>query len=438
VQTVRRVQTARRRWFTGRLTTGLAVAAALAASLTACGGTQAGSGRVTLEVVATQYGGRSGTSTQRYWDKLVGDFRFGHPGIAVKVSVYDAATVDRQVADMVRAGNAPDLAQTPGTYARYAAKGKLYSAGEVLSTSTQAAVVSSLADAGSVDGEQYGLPFAASTRVLFYNKDLFEKAGLTDPPHTWKELRADAVALRDAGVQTPYALPLGSQGAEAETFDWMLSGGGGYTDDSDQYALDSAQNVRTLTWLRDRLVGAGLTNPDPDTTDRENAYEAFLRGDVGMLNGLPTLMERALENGIHFGTAPIPGRDGPLKGSVGVTDWMMAFRHDGHQAAVRTFLDFVYNDKNVLGFATKYDMLPVTTPATQQLSDDPDHRNLTRFLDALDTAQFYPVGKTSWPEVARAVDARIGGTVVDGGDPATTLGRIEHTARTAEAGAPSP
>lgn len=417
--------------------TATTVGTVLAASLTACGTQQAESGRITLKVVATQYGDRSGNSTQRYWNKLVGEFQFSHPDIAVKVSVYDQSTVDKQVADMVKAGNVPDLAQTPGTFADYAAAGELYSAGEILSTSTQAAMVSSLADAGSVDGKQYGLPFAVDTRVLFYNTDLFDKAGLSGPPRTWKELRADALALKDAGVQIPYALPLGSQEAEAEAFNWMLSGGGGYTDDSDQYAVDSAQNVRTFTWLRDKLVGAGLTNPDPATTDRDSAYEAFLRRDVGMLNGHPTLMERALEHGIHFKTASIPGRDGPVKDSVGVSDWMMAFKKDGHRAAVRKFLDFVYDDKNVLAFATKYDMLPVTTPATQQLSDDPKHKNLRRFLDELDTARFYPVAKRSWPEVSRAVDARIGSTVVDGGDPAEVLGRIEHTARAAETGAPS-
>ncbi|HET6634732.1 MAG TPA: extracellular solute-binding protein [Streptomyces sp.] len=413
------------------------MATVLGASLSACGTTQADSGRVTLQVVATQYGDRSGNSTQRYWDKLVGEFQFSHPDIAVKVTVYDRSTVDKRVADMIKAGNVPDLAQTPGTFADYAAQDRLYSAGEVLSTSSQAAIVSSLADAGSVNGEQYGMPFAADTRVLFYNTDLFEEAGLDGPPQTWKELRADAEALKDADVQIPYALPLGSQDAEAEAFNWMISGGGGYTDDSGQYAIDSPQNVRTFTWLRDELVGAGLTNPDPATTDRDSAYEAFLRGDVGMLNGHPTLMERALEHGIHFDTAPIPGRDGPVKGSVGVTDWMMAFKKNGHRQAIRTFLDFVYNDKNVLGFATKYDMLPVTTPATQQLSDDTEHKRLRPFLDELDTARFYPVSKSSWSEVSRAVAARIGSTVVDGGDPAEVLGRIEHTAHQAEADARS-
>lgn len=419
------------------MVTAATVATVLGASLTACGTTQADSGRITLKVVATQYGDRSANSTQRYWDRLVSEFQFSHPDIAVKVSVYDRSTVNEQVADMVKDGNVPDLAQTPGTFADHAAKGELYSAGEILSTGSQAAIVSSLADAGSVDGEEYGMPFAADTRVLFYNTDLFDEAGLDGPPHTWQELRADAEALKEAGARIPYALPLGSQDAAAEAFNWMTSGGGGYTDDSNQYAIDSAQNVRAFTWLRDDLVGAGLTNPDPATTDRDSAYEAFLRGDVGMLNGHPTLMERALEHGIHFETAPIPGRDGPVSGSVGVTDWMMAFKKSGHRQAVRTFLNFVYNDKNVLDFATEYDMLPVTTPATQQLGDDPEHKRLRPFLDELNTARFYPVAKSSWPEVSRAVVARIGSTVVDGGDPAEVLGRIEHTAITAEADARS-
>ena len=68
---------------------------------------------------------------------------------------------------------------------------------------------------------------------------------------------------------------------------------------------------------------------------------------------------------------------------------------------------------------------------TQKLSDDPPHKNLRRFLDVLDTAQFYPAGKSSWPKVAQAVEAKIGGTVVDGGEPSAVLGDLQRTARTA-------
>ena len=47
------------------------------------------------------------------------------------------------------------------------------------------------------DGKLYGLPKATNTIALFYNKDLFAKAGITEPPTTWDELLEDARKLND-------------------------------------------------------------------------------------------------------------------------------------------------------------------------------------------------------------------------------------------------
>lgn len=58
----------------------------------------------------------------------------------------------------------------------------LYRADELLSISAQGSFVPSLAQAGQVRRVQYGLPFTASTRLLYYNKDLFSRAGLKPPP----------------------------------------------------------------------------------------------------------------------------------------------------------------------------------------------------------------------------------------------------------------
>jgi sn-glycerol 3-phosphate transport system substrate-binding protein len=42
---------------------------------------------------------------------------------------------------------------------------------------------------GTVDGKVWGVPFQRSTIVLYYNKDMFEEAGLDpdSPPETWDE-----------------------------------------------------------------------------------------------------------------------------------------------------------------------------------------------------------------------------------------------------------
>lgn len=402
----------------------------MTAALGGCGVT-GGSGDVTLRLVAADYGDSAANSSRGYWDALVKQYEGKHPGVKVDVTVYSWNDVDRKVKEMVDAGRAPDMAQM-GAYADYAAKDLLYSADDLLSISTQADFASQLATAGQVKGVQYGMPFAASTRLLFYNKTLFKNAGLT-APKTWKQLAADAEVLRARGVKYPYALPLGPEEAQAESMQWMLSGGGGYTDTVGTYGIDSAQNIDTFTWLKDDLVGKGLTGPvAPGKLNRAAAFAAFAGGDVGMLNGHPSLMKIAAKKGVRYGMVPMPGVDGPSRTAMGVADWMTAFKKNGHAKQVGDFLNFVYDEKNVLAFSREYDLLPVTTSASEAMTAAKEDAGLRPFLDQLPVSELPPVGKTSWAAVSAAVKQRIGQAVAPDGSPAAVLGQLQSTASRAE------
>ncbi|MFC8099748.1 ABC transporter substrate-binding protein [Streptomyces sp. NPDC057363] len=385
------------------------------------------SGEVTLKLVAADYGDSKANSSQTYWDELARAYEATHPDVHVDVTVHSWNDVDRKVREMVEAGDAPDMAQI-GAYSDYADRDLLYQAGDLLSIPVQANYVSQLAGAGQVNGAQYGLPFAASTRVLFYNKTLFDKADLT-PPKTWDDLADAAGKLEAEGVKYPYALPLGPEEAPAETMQWMLSGGGGYTDDVGTYSLDSPQNVTTFTWLKEELVEKGLTGPvAPGQLDRADAFAAFANGDVGMLNGHPTLMKMASDKGVKYGMVTTPGVDGASRSTLGVTDWMTAFKENGHQEEIGDFLDFVYNDENVLDFSRRYNLLPVTTSASQIMSTAPEDKDLRPFLNELLLSELYPVGKTSWASVSADVKKRIGQAVAPGGSTEEVLGQIQATA----------
>jgi multiple sugar transport system substrate-binding protein len=403
----------------------------LTAVLGGCGLT-GGSDEVTLRLVAADYGDSAANSSQKYWDRLVKEYEEQHEGVRVDVTVYSWNDVDAKVKGMVAAGEAPDMAQI-GAYADYAAKDLLYQADELLSISTQADLVAQLADAGQVNGAQFGIPFASSTRLLFYNKTLFEKAGIT-PPTTWKELAADAAALKAEGVKYPYALPLGPEEAQAETMQWLLSGEGGYTDpELGTYSIDSPQNATTFTWLKENLVGKGLTGPvAPGELNRADAFAAFAAGDVGMLNGHPSLMQIAKKKGVRFGMVPMPGAQGPTKVSMGVADWMMAFRQNGHAEQVGEFLDFVYDKQNVLDFSRRYDLLPVTTSASAVMTAAAEDADLKPFLEQLPLSELYPVGRTSWAGVSAEIKQRIGSAVAPGGSPAAVLGQLQSRAIRAE------
>ncbi|MER7650226.1 extracellular solute-binding protein [Streptomyces rimosus] len=403
---------------------------AMTLSLSACGGSADG-GDVTLKLVAADYGDTEANSSQHYWDKLVKDFEKQNPNIKVEVSVYSWKDVDKKVEDMVKSGKAPDMAQI-GAYADYAAAGKLYSADQLLSIPVHADFVPALAEAGEYQRIQYGMPFGASTRRLFYNKKLFAEAGIANPPQTWADIAADAAKLKAKGVKMPYALPLGPEETQAETLMWMLSGGGSYTDSIGKYTIDSPQNVKTFEWLKKDLVGPGLTGTDPAKLNRQDAFNAFAAGDVGMLNGHPTLMKQAEAKGIDYGTVELPGPSGKAKATMGVADWMTAFKQNGHRDQVGKFLDFVYNEKNVMDFSGEYGLLPVTTSGSQAMLANSKYAKLHSFLGQLAQAEFYPANKTSWPMVSKTVKAKMGTAVGANGNPAGVLSDIQNAANEAD------
>lgn len=393
------------------------------------GGCGAGSGSsdVTLHLVAADYGTSAANSSRKYWDALIDKYEADHPGVRIEADVYSWNDVDRKVKEMVDAGDPPDMAQI-GAYSDYAAEGLLYRADDLLSIPVQADFVSQLAEAGRVNGVQYGMPFASSTRVLFYNKKLFAEAGIT-PPRTWAQLAADAAALKAKGVKYPYALPLGPEEAQAETMQWLLSGEGGYTDSVGSFNIDSSSNVETFTWLKDELVGKGLTGPvPPGKLNRADAFKAFAAGDVGMLNGHPSLMAMAEKNDVEYGMVPTPGREGRSSATLGVADWMMAFKKNGHREEIGDFLDFVYGEEQVLAFSRDYNLLPVTTSASRTMAEAEQDKHLKPFLDQLVTSELYPVGDRAWAAVNAALKKQIGKAVAPGGDPETVLSNLQATA----------
>jgi len=163
------------------MTASVAAFGILGSLVTGCGASE--SDGTTLRLVVPEYGDSRATSSKAYWDRLTARFTAAHPGKKVEVTLYPWADIDREVTRMVEADAAPDVALM-GAYSDFAAQGRLYPASELLPIRAEANFLPPLAEAGSVDNTLYGLPFVASSRLLFYNQELFDKAG-AEPPKTW-------------------------------------------------------------------------------------------------------------------------------------------------------------------------------------------------------------------------------------------------------------
>jgi multiple sugar transport system substrate-binding protein len=411
-----------------RRISGAALAATAALALAACssssGGSSGGSssGTTTLKLVVADYGTGASNASAKYWGGIVTAFEKVHPNIKVNVTSIAWTNFDQEVQTMIQNKQYPDI--TEGDYfSNYAQDGLLYPASDVLSDPGN--LLPAFKQQGTYNGVQYGMPFTTSSRTLFYNKKLFTQAGITSAPQTWANVEADAAKITKLG-DVGFGLPLGAEEAQAESLLWMLGDGGGYQTDG-KYTINSAPNVAAFTFLKG-LVAAGDTEPNPGTVNRTDLWKEFAEGKIGMINGSPALIPIIQAGGVlqssDWTSVPIAGKTGPLTTTLGVCDNVAAFKPNGHEAQIKEFLDFAYQDKYQLAFDKEYDLLPATTSAAQALSSDPV---FGPFLTALPNSVQYP-SDTSWANVKTKIQQTIGLAVT--GSPATELGNLQQIAST--------
>ena len=406
---------------------GLSATLTLAAcsSSSGSGKSAAAGGKTTIKIVAADYGTGAADSSQTYWQNVAAAFQKQNPDITVDVQTIDWNDLSSKVQTMVQNKQYPDILEGL-TYAQYVQDGIAYKASDVLDAQTLANINPIFAKAGQVGGTEYGIPWTTSSRAFFYNKKLFAQAGITDAPATWDQLKADALTLAQKTGKIGFGLPLGSEEAQAESLLWFLGNGGGLTDASGKYALDSPQNIETYQYLAG-LVKSGATEPDPATKNRTDLWQQFAQGGIGMVNGSPSLIPIIQKAGVlkdsDYGVVAVPGKSGPLTSTVGVADYIVALNNNNHQAAVKSFLDFAYNDQNQLAFDNEYDLLPATSTATASMSANPVFAG---FVKNLPTATLYPSSQANWSTVLTAIQKQIGTAVT--GDPKSVLDQLQQTA----------
>jgi multiple sugar transport system substrate-binding protein len=387
-------------------------------SLAACG--DGGKPRA-IKVVIAEY---SKDHTRPFWQGLADQYT-KQTGVKVELQVVDWNSIDQQVSTMLQSNQSPDVLNL-NSFSSYAKDGLLYSVDEVLSPKTKEDFLDAFARGGQFQGKLYGFPILSSARAFFYNKDLFAKAGVAGPPKTWDEFVKTAAKIQALGEGViGYALPLGPEEAQAEWSIWMWNNGGAWKSE-DRWTINSDKNVETLRFLAALANAHKVTQVNPGKTNRtDGAFQLFKDGKVGMVMGFSPLAAQLDAAGkVSYGVAQMPTNAGtPV--TLGVEDYLMAFKKKGNQEAVKGFLDLYYQPENITRWITAEGFLPVTKSGLKQMSGNP---KLTPYLDALPNARLAPTTDPTWDKVKLDVQQSIGLAVQPGGDPKQVLDRLQQTA----------
>jgi multiple sugar transport system substrate-binding protein len=380
-----------------------------------------------IKVVIADY---SKDHTRPFWQALAETYT-KQTGTKVDLQVIDWNSIDQQVSTMLQNNQPPDVLNL-NAFASYAKDGLLYTAEEILSPKTKDDFLDAFARGGEYRGKLYGFPILSSARAFFYNRPLLAKAGLAGPPGTWDEFVQAARKVQALGGGTiGYALPLGPEEAQAEWSIWMWNNGGSWKS-GDDWTINSDRNVQTLTFLADLANKHKVTQVNPGKTNRtDGAFQLFKDGKVGMVIGFsPLAAQLDTEGKVDYGIGLMPSNTGASV-TLGVEDYLMAFKKKGNQDAVRKFLDLYYQPENITRWITAEGFLPVTKSGLQQMSGNP---KLRPYLDALPNARLAPTTDPAWDKVKLDVQQNIGLAVQPGGNPRQVLDQIQKSATAAASG----
>lgn len=209
-------------------------------------------------------------------EAIVEEYNNSQDEVRIKMEIMPWDTMYQKLMPALIAGNGPDLIGMSVTrYMEYAMAGKLAPVDDYIAASetiTTDNLVQGLFDAGNYDGKQYAMPMACAAMVMYYNRDMFEAAGLDpdNPPATMEELQ-DAwskLIIKDAsGNVTQYAQAIGVKATVAMMPVFMWAYGADYIVDG-KSALDSPEAVAAMEMIaaayQEGVSPIGLTGQEAD------------------------------------------------------------------------------------------------------------------------------------------------------------------------------
>ncbi|RBY97425.1 ABC transporter substrate-binding protein [Blastococcus sp. TF02-8] len=386
----------------GRAALSVLCSSAVLLTATACGSGDDSSASGGDDKTITWWHNSNNEPGKGYYEQVAEDFEKDHPGIDVEVVAMAHEDMVDKLEAAFQSGDLPDvyMERGGGELADHVEAGLVRDLSE--DASEEIGKINSGTLAGwQVDGKTYALPYSVGVVGFWYNKDLFAKAGIDQPPATMEELSADVEKLKGAGI-TPVSVGAGDKWPAAHY--WYYTA----LRSCEQDVLEDA--VTSLDFSDPCFVKAGEAlegfvedqpfNPGFLTTPaQEGATSAsglLATGQVAMeLQGHwePGVMQGLTEDekglGDKTGWFPFPaveGGKGDPEAALGGGDaWAVA---ETAPDAATDLVKYLLSDEVQQGFA-KNDMGLPTNPAATDSVSDPALAGLIQVRDSAPFVQLY-------------------------------------------------
>ena len=335
------------------------------------------------------------------WNQIVNDFHQANPNITVKVEVSDWDSYWTKLKTLLSANTPPDVfAMDAPLYLDYQSRGVLLNLQPYLDKNPDLlkGVYPQTLEAYKTSDGMFGLPRDFQTIVLFYNKDMFDAAGVAYPTADWTydDLRNAAKQLTKVGPDgktTQYGFSADLWDMELIWSEGIWSHGGDIITPDHTKTLVGEPQARQAWQLFHDMMFVDKSWPD-STVAEEYGGDPFLAGVAAMTTIGHWAVPGYAETNFKWDVAPMPTGPSGKSTSVNSAGFVVAKETKNPDASFE-FLKYVLSEpaqKKLaeLGFACPVlksvaesdSFLKQKTPIDQKV-----------FLDSLEFAHMKPVFK---------------------------------------------
>jgi multiple sugar transport system substrate-binding protein len=244
----------------------------------------------------------------------------------------------------------------------------------------------------------YGMPIGNNDLALFYNLKMFKAAGITQPPATWADMRADAKKLTKGST---YGFVFSATSTDEAPWQWepfLWSNGGSL------HHVSAAPAVQSLAFLQS-LVNDGSVSKSVVTFAQNDVLNQFLAGNAAMMeNGPWNLPALNSAKGFQFGIAPLPRPKAsiPPTSPMGGEVWTLPRSTPERQQAGWDLIKWMQDPQRLVQTDTVFGYLPSYAPAAKvAVQKNPQ---LKVFASILPSARFTAEDfGTKFPQVSQAL-----------------------------------
>ena len=318
-----------------------------------------------------------------YFNQLITRFEAENPGVKVRWVDIPWAAMENKILTAVSAKTAPDVVNlNPGFASQLASRNAWLELDNRVPESVRQQYLPNIWKDSTLNGKSFGIPWYLTSRVTIYNKELLQKAGISQPPATYTELAQVAKQIKDKTGKYAFFVTVVPEDS-GEVLESFVQMGVELVDAQGKAAFNTPKGKAAFQYWVD-FYQQGLMPKEALTQGHRRAIELYQQGETALLSSGAEFMDTIAKNApsIAKASATAPQMTGETgKKNVAVMNIVIPRDTDNPDAALK-FALFVTNSENQLAFAKAANVLPSTLEALQQY-----RRSLTNDGNALPVEQ---------------------------------------------------